>query len=78
MDKIWENSDFETLYLGEWHTHREDYPNPSQIDICNWRKIACKGQNSPWMLFIIVGMSEYRIWTIDNGIVNLLSREVIK
>ena len=27
-------------YYGEWHTHPEDFPNYSIIDLINWNKIA--------------------------------------
>jgi integrative and conjugative element protein (TIGR02256 family) len=34
----------ETLdYVGEWHTHPEDAPVPSSIDVFHWRQIAESG-----------------------------------
>src|ERR1700761_4971193 len=27
-------------YLGEWHTHPEDHPNPSGTDVNGWLKLA--------------------------------------
>ena len=32
INKYWENSNGEINYLGEWHTHDEEYPNPSFVD----------------------------------------------
>lgn len=26
------NSGQKTIYIGEWHTHPENYPNPSGVD----------------------------------------------
>lgn len=72
MDRFWEQSGYQKMYLGEWHTHREDYPIPSVIDICGWVKIAMKKQNSPWMLFIILGLKSYRLWTVDKGVIKEL------
>jgi len=66
MDKLWEESGFEKCYLGEWHTHKEACPQPSGIDIRGWKKISSKKQNSPWMLFSILGQKKMRLWTIHN------------
>lgn len=32
INKYWKNSNGEINYLGEWHTHDEEYPNPSFVD----------------------------------------------
>lgn len=46
----------ETLdYAGEWHTHPEDDPSPSNKDIRNWRKITMASQRP--MIFVIIGRS---------------------
>ncbi|WP_370557399.1 Mov34/MPN/PAD-1 family protein [Edwardsiella tarda] len=42
-------------YLGEWHTHPEDRPNPSYIDKKSWTKNL--NFNTP-MIVIIVGREE--------------------
>ena len=39
-------------YLGEWHTHPQDYPYPSNIDFQNW-KLNLRGQKT--CLVAIVG-----------------------
>lgn len=44
-------------YLGEWHTHPEEIPSPSTVDVRNWREITA-GRGVP-MLFLICGMSSY-------------------
>lgn len=44
----------ETLdYVGEWHTHPEDDPAPSDIDIHHWMKIT-RSSTRP-MVFVIIG-----------------------
>jgi integrative and conjugative element protein (TIGR02256 family) len=40
-------------YLGEWHTHPEEKPIPSFLDISEWRKI-CSARKER-MIFVIVG-----------------------
>jgi len=44
-------------YLGEWHTHPEDYPIPSPRDLKSWRKYLTDPEP---MVLIIVGLSQ--IW----------------
>lgn len=72
MDQIWKDSEYKKMYLGEWHTHREPYPAPSCVDSSGWLKISKKKQNSPWMLFIILGQQKFRLWTIDKGVIKEL------
>lgn len=40
-------------YIGEWHTHLEDYPRPSIIDIREWEMIK-KTRRYP-IVFMILG-----------------------
>ena len=41
-------------YVGEWHTHPEDYPQPSALDLKEWRQI-CRRRKEP-MVFLILGI----------------------
>jgi integrative and conjugative element protein (TIGR02256 family) len=34
----WISSEGYSTYVGEWHTHPENYPTPSIIDMTNWEK----------------------------------------
>jgi integrative and conjugative element protein (TIGR02256 family) len=44
----------ETLgYVGEWHTHPEDHPTPSGIDLHHWREIGAAAARP--MVFVIIG-----------------------
>ena len=45
-------------YLGEWHTHPERNPSPSQLDLASWKSNI--DDNKP-MIVIIVGIET--IWT---------------
>lgn len=46
----------EEIYLGEWHTHPEDVPTPSQTDIKDFNKTITKNKlNSDIHFMIIVG-----------------------
>lgn len=47
------------LYLGEWHTHAEDHPNASSLDVdAMQRLIANSRLNSSALLMLIVGLKK--------------------
>ena len=49
----WERTHRTGDYLGEWHTHPEDWPKPSGKDLREWR-ILLREQRRP-LVFLIVG-----------------------
>ncbi|SEL23477.1 Mov34/MPN/PAD-1 family protein [Parapedobacter koreensis] len=50
------------VYLGEWHTHPEDHPTPSGIDIADFKKtIQVSRINSETTLMMIVGRKGFYI-----------------
>jgi integrative and conjugative element protein (TIGR02256 family) len=51
----WKQSGETMDYVGEWHTHPEDDPTPSGIDLKHWREISAT--HSKPMVFLIVGRS---------------------
>jgi integrative and conjugative element protein (TIGR02256 family) len=51
----WKSSNMLIDYLGEWHTHAEKTPSPSNIDYSEWKKIYTKSRDA--MVFIILGTS---------------------
>jgi integrative and conjugative element protein (TIGR02256 family) len=47
------------LYLGEWHTHAENVPNPSETDAGAIRAILQKSQlNTDALVLMIVGLAK--------------------
>ena len=63
LDKVWRLSSGTCNYLGEWHTHPEDYPTPSKVDWDNWRSKLLDSKNHYEVLFfIIVGEKMVRVW----------------
>jgi integrative and conjugative element protein (TIGR02256 family) len=70
INKAFKNSNGKQVYLGEWHTHPEDYPSPSRLD----RK-SIKQQfngnvlNSPVIFMLIYGRKGLYIAYINsNGV----------
>lgn len=51
----WTASQGTVRYLGEWHTHPEDYPRPSGLDRSEWTRLAAKRRDKRPMLAVIVG-----------------------
>ena len=63
LESLWKQSEGTSNYIGEWHTHPEEIPNPSSHDFNQWRKILkeTKTEQSS-MFFIIIGTTNIRIW----------------
>lgn len=49
----WARSAMKGDWVGEWHSHPENNPKPSHIDIKSWRRVVAYTEKP--MLFIIVG-----------------------
>lgn len=61
----WAESGGLIRYLGEWHTHPEDYPSPSSVDNLGWIELAGKRQDKRPVLAIIVGRKGLHVELID-------------
>lgn len=51
----WRASSGTVRYVGEWHTHPEDLPQPSSTDLTEWRVLATKRADGRAVLAVIVG-----------------------
>lgn len=59
----WKESSHTRIYLGEWHTHPESDPSPSDIDLENWNRIGRMATyEQEFLFFIIVGIKKIRAW----------------
>ena len=52
VDKAFASSSGRLQYLGEWHTHPEDTPSPSSIDLGTWQRYLVANEQ---MALVIVG-----------------------
>lgn len=73
------------LYLGEWHTHAEDYPSASSLDDDAMRRLISSSQlNSNALLMMIVGRARgatgLAVWSISNSAAHkwVLSERVVR
>ena len=56
LKEKWKKSNHTKMYLGEWHTHPQDIPSPSSVDIDNWVKLMERSKTeSEILIFIIIG-----------------------
>jgi integrative and conjugative element protein (TIGR02256 family) len=60
------------LYLGEWHTHAEQRPQPSRSDYEAMRSIAAESRlNAATILLIIIGLAasdaDLGVWYLDSS-----------
>jgi integrative and conjugative element protein (TIGR02256 family) len=68
VNEAWTHSGGEINYLGEWHTHPEDDPTPSQHDRADWQRlVATQRYEQDALFFVIVGRRTIRAWELSRG-----------
>ncbi len=75
-DDLWVKSGYTKAYLGEWHTHNQPSPIPSITDRNTWKRISKQKNNYDQCYFLIIGRVEYIIWTVINGVIIEIERQV--
>ena len=80
IDSTWRDTEGTCCYLGEWHTHAEATPKPSEIDLDNWKDRFHKDRHHlSRMFFVIVGTSHTAVWEYDgNQFKSLLDHSLIR
>ncbi len=62
-DLAWVGSNRSCNYLGGWHTHPEDSPEPSWIDLGDWKRALKKETfDAESLFFAILGLGDLRVW----------------
>ncbi len=63
IQKYWKERGGYGHALGIWHSHPEDIPTPSAVDLADWRR-ALRGSRfeSKCLYFVIVGRAELGVW----------------
>lgn len=57
-DAAWRTSGRTVIFVGEWHTHPEDYPRPSNVDRTTWAEQMRKRQRDT-LIFLIAGRATF-------------------
>tara|TARA_R110002050_G_scaffold192314_2_gene327259 strand:+ start:4100 stop:4561 length:462 start_codon:yes stop_codon:yes gene_type:complete len=71
INSLFKLSNSKTIYLGEWHTHPENSPKPSSIDLKMIKKQYSKSKlNEAYILMLIMGIEELYL-SIYNGKKNI-------
>lgn len=66
INEAWAKSKGTCTYLGEWHSHPEDDPEPSVVDWNDWRrKLKHDRFDGNHLFFVIAGLEEIRVWEGD-------------
>lgn len=64
----WQSSLGTVRYIGEWHTHPEDFPTPSALDISEWKDLARNRVDKRPLLAIIIGrLGIHMEYVFSNG-----------
>lgn len=63
----WVASNGNVRYLGEWHTHPEDYPQPSILDMSEWIRLAVRRMDKRPLLSIIVGRKDLYVGLVPRS-----------
>lgn len=59
--KRWKESKGLVRYVGEWHTHPQDHPTPSSIDLKEWQILAASRIDGRPVLALIVGCRDLHV-----------------
>ncbi|WP_225745012.1 Mov34/MPN/PAD-1 family protein [Marinilactibacillus sp. Marseille-P9653] len=65
IDQHLNQSDRFMGFVGEWHSHPEPVPTPSQTDYKSWTKIITDNSDTS-LLFFIIGTVKIGIFYLDN------------
>lgn len=55
---LWAQSSGRVRYVGEWHTHPQNYPTPSALDRSECERLSRKRSDGRPLLAVIVGRSD--------------------
>ncbi|MNC54967.1 hypothetical protein D3C75_1044700 [compost metagenome] len=60
-DRRWQESNGLVRYIGEWHTHPQEIPSPSNIDLTEWQVLAQNRADRRPLLAVIVGRQNLHV-----------------
>jgi integrative and conjugative element protein (TIGR02256 family) len=73
VNRAWADSEGTSVYLGEWHSHPEDFPTPSSKDLRNWKRILRDVKcDYDALFFLIIGRKDVVAWEGSRASGNLL------
>lgn len=77
IKSFFKGSNGKKIYLGEWHTHPEKYPVPSETDLKSFNSLLKENKlNSNFIFMLIMGTDEFYI--AINGKEGLINQTKLK
>ncbi len=74
----WLHSKGTCNYLGEWHSHPEDFPTPSGVDIRDWkRKLKKDVFSARYLYFLIAGIKGIEMWEGDRRTLEIVKLKLL-
>tara|TARA_R110001592_G_scaffold362332_2_gene675822 strand:+ start:74 stop:544 length:471 start_codon:yes stop_codon:yes gene_type:complete len=60
-DRRWQETKGLVRYIGEWHTHPQEVPSPSHIDLDEWETLAKSRVDRRPLLAVVVGRQNLHV-----------------
>lgn len=76
VESCYASSEGKLGYLGTWHTHPEETPVPSSIDVTDWSRCISRNQDRK-LVFVIVGQTHLCIFKEINGKFQIIFKDNI-
>lgn len=64
--QAWIRGNRQIDYLGEWHTHPQTAPVPSEIDRAEWSRLVLQCPDKTTLLMVVVGTEELRVELVES------------
>lgn len=66
----WHATGSQADYVGEWHTHPESHPTPSDTDVSEWLRLTVARKDGRPLVFLIVGTEGFYACLCQRGTVH--------
>jgi integrative and conjugative element protein (TIGR02256 family) len=66
-ERRWRESNGLVRYIGEWHTHPQNLPTPSGMDVNEWKDLAQGRSDRRPLLAVIVGRQDLYVELMHSG-----------
>ncbi|WP_107191178.1 Mov34/MPN/PAD-1 family protein [Photobacterium phosphoreum] len=75
ITKEFKESNGELGYIGTWHTHPQDVPTPSIIDLNDWDQCALRNPDRQ-LVFVIIGNKQVNIYIKNKEQIEMVMKEI--
>lgn len=75
INNAFESSGGELGYIGTWHTHPQDNPIASTIDLADWKQCSLRNPDRQ-LVFVIIGNKQINIYVKRNHKLEIITRKI--